>query len=627
MNEYMNVMAEHTAANMIPLTINTYEASESRRAYASETSNRFVQAACQLPSGGLLGLQINVDHSGKPELTAFSDTGAHVSKEDYEWVFCNCAAVDAEKAVSLDAFYQEGRKVYALQCGSKEQTWEQRPHYGYVREEKTAEYQQYTDMLEEIKRTGAEMRILSHASFEGRGMILISLQNEMTLRMRAMVSRAFSITSAIELKAPDETINLLPAECLASGLCGLLKVFMRWSSDQRSSEKRGKTTFLDRWLGRNGVSDEDEFDDFDDFDEDETTRIPDRPIEELNLSIRSFNALKRAGIDTLYKLGSMSREELMQVRNLGRKCFEEIEEKLRLIEQSESLMVSAIEQPSINYADMLNELIGLRNVKEQVRRITAFARMKREMEKQGKKTAPVVFNMEFSGNPGSAKTTVARIVAGLFQEIGLLSSNEVVEVGRADLIAKYTGNTAPQVRSVFEKAKGKLLFIDEAYSLVDAWDGSFGDEAISTIVQEMENRRDESIVVFAGYPDKMEEFFSRNPGLRSRVPFRIAFPDYSADEMVQIAQLEAGKRGFTIRPEALEKVTSLCMAATQQPESGNGRYCRNLVEDAILNYASRVYGSNEESPNADYVLSDEDFPCPKPVLQAVPARKIGFAVD
>ena len=134
-------------------------------------------------------------------------------------------------------------------------------------------------------------------------------------------------------------------------------------------------------------------------------------------------------------------------------------------------------------------------------------------------------------------------------------------------------------------------------------------------------------MVFAGYPDKMEEFFSRNPGLRSRVPYRITFPDYSADEMVQIAQLEAGKRGFTICPDAFEKVMSLCMAAMQHPESGNGRYCRNLVEDAILNYASRVYGSNEESPNADYVLSDEDFPCPKPMLQAVPARKIGFAVD
>lgn len=626
MNNHMKIGAEHKVANIVPLIIKVYGAEADRREWASETSNRFLQAACQLSDSGFLGLQINVDYNGKPELTAFSGTETYVSKEDYEWIFYNCAAVDTAGGVSLEAFFKEGRRVYALQCSSKELESEQRPSYGYVREEKTSEYQHYSDMLEEIKRTGGEIRILSHASLEGCGMILISLQNEMTLRMRAMVSRAFSITSAIELKAPDEMIDLLPAACLTNGLSGLLKVLMRWPYNQSPPIKRGKKTCLDRWLGGDSRDDEDDYDVLDDLDDEEDISIRDRPIEELDLSIRSFNALKRAGINTLSKLKNTSREDLMHIRNLGRKCLEEIDDKLRQIELTEASKSSLAKQPTPNYAEMLDELIGLQNVKRQVRRITAFARMNQDMERQGKDTVPVVLNMEFSGNPGTAKTTVARIVAGLFHEIGLLSSNEVVEVGRADLVAKYTGQTAPQVKSVFEKAKGKLLFIDEAYSLADEWEGSFGDEAINTIVQEMENRREESVVVFAGYPDKMEELFSRNPGLRSRVPFHIIFPDYSADEMVQIAQLEAGKRGFSISPDALEKVGSLCMAATQHPGSGNGRYCRNLIEDAILNYAARVYEKNDESPDADYVLFCEDFPLPEPAQPAVPRRKIGFAM-
>ena len=162
----------------------------------------------------------------------------------------------------------------------------------------------------------------------------------------------------------------------------------------------------------------------------------------------------------------------------------------------------------------------------------------------------MVLNMEFIGNPGTAKTTVARITAGILHEIGLLPTSELVEVGRADLVAKYTGQTADKVKEVFQKAKGKLLFIDEAYALTDCWENSYGDEAISTIVQEMENNREDTVVIFAGYPDKMNEFFSRNPGLRSRVPFTIRFSDYSAEEMAQIVEAEAKKRGFSLMPEA-----------------------------------------------------------------------------
>lgn len=173
---------------------------------------------------------------------------------------------------------------------------------------------------------------------------------------------------------------------------------------------------------------------------------------------------------------------------------------------------------------------------------------------------------------------------------------------------------------MFERARGKLLFIDEAYSLASDSPRDFGYEAINTIVQEMENNRNDTIVVFAGYPEEMETFFSKNPGLRSRVPFRISFTDYSADEMVQIAGLEAQKRGFSISPQALEKVASLCGEAKRHSDMGNGRFCRNLVENAILSYALRVYGERTESTEdaeKDFTLVDEDFALPDN-MQALP---------
>ena len=270
---------------------------------------------------------------------------------------------------------------------------------------------------------------------------------------------------------------------------------------------------------------------------------------------------------------------------------------------------------------MLNELIGLENVKKQVGKITALAKMKRDMDAMNKASLPIVMNMEFVGNPGTAKTTVARIIAGLLYETGLLQTNEIVEVGRADLIARYEGQTADKVKSVFQKAHGKLLFIDEAYSLVENCRGEFGDEAINTIVQEMENRRENTVVIFAGYPDEMKEFFSRNPGLRSRVPFTVCFNDYTADEMVSIAELEAQKRGFSVSRGAKEKIASLCGKAS---DSGNGRFCRNLVEGAILNYAFRAYGTYAETPEKSFELTDEDFIIQNESEVAGKALPIGF---
>ena len=193
-------------------------------------------------------------------------------------------------------------------------------------------------------------------------------------------------------------------------------------------------------------------------------------------------------------------------------------------------------------------------------------------------------------------------------------------------MGRYVGETAIKVRDVFRRAEGKLLFIDEAYSLIDDRDGSFGDEAINTIVQEMENRRGDTVVVFAGYPDRMKEFFSRNPGLRSRVPFILDFADYSAEELRSIAVLEAEKRGFSYGPEAMERLLSLCETEAAKPLNGNGRFARNLTESAILNYASRIYGEEGLPDDMELVLKAEDLPSLSPEKGASNIRTIGFAV-
>jgi len=360
-------------------------------------------------------------------------------------------------------------------------------------------------------------------------------------------------------------------------------------------------------------------------------------IDEIGLSIRTYNCLKRAGIDTLGELRNMTDEELKRVRNMGLKSFEEIKEKLRILKEGyfkqgydepEYDLGSCTPLPELtegSYMEMLEKLTGLGKVKEQVKNIAAYARMNKDFAENGKRRSFVSMNMEFVGNPGTAKTTVARLLAGILGETGVLPRHAgLVEVGRADLVGRYEGQTAIKVKEVFERAAGKLLFIDEAYSLVEVWEGAYGDEAISTIVQEMENNRDKTIVIFAGYPDKMKEFIARNPGLRSRVPFRITFEDYSAEDMVKIAESEAEKNGFSIDEKAKEKILSICETTAGNPESGNGRFCRNLVEGAILGYAGRVYGYGVETAEKDCVLRAEDFSVPEFINEEEEKGVIGF---
>ncbi|MBP3492427.1 MAG: AAA family ATPase [Clostridia bacterium] len=248
----------------------------------------------------------------------------------------------------------------------------------------------------------------------------------------------------------------------------------------------------------------------------------------------------------------------------------------------------------------LSEMIGLKNVKKIVDGAINYFKLQNEYKQRNIEFVRPAMHMVFTGNPGTAKTTVARLLAQILRDNKVLSRGELVEVGRADLVGEYVGQTAPQVKEVFRRAKGSVLFIDEAYSLLDDKKGLYGDEAINTIVQEMENARDDVIVIFAGYKNEMDEFVERNPGLSSRIAFHIDFDDYSESELLDITKLLARDRDIILDPSCDQKLLDIYKKARQNPSFGNGRYARNVLEKAKLNQASRIakqdieYLSNEQ---------------------------------
>lgn len=236
----------------------------------------------------------------------------------------------------------------------------------------------------------------------------------------------------------------------------------------------------------------------------------------------------------------------------------------------------------------LDAMIGLKDAKSVAHQIVAAGKINSLRQKQGINAERQSMHMIFTGNPGSAKTTVARLLARALYENGIIDNADIVECGRSDLVGKYVGWTAKTVRSKFREAYGGVLFIDEAYSLVDD-SNSFGDEAINTIVQEMENRRDNVIVIFAGYKEKMQSFLEKNEGLKSRIAFHMNFPDYSSDELMDIFKYIAKDKGYEIDEDALKKVNSVFDKAITTPDFGNGRYVRNLIEQAIMKQSLRLY--------------------------------------
>lgn len=593
MNNITNRTVERTNAALLHLKPCVKEW-YSMECVKEETVERFFCAVKQLQPDGFLGWQMEFAPGEKPAFYAFSGANVHTECADFDWMFCPCAEVKPTEPVAWP--FVDGHWVYELRSESKGDDKVPRSNKGFV-DDTPLPYCRY--LAEALLELSASKTILRLTAGNNCGRVLLGMSDEMSLRLRVMLSMAFPNLVLEETGAAEDAGKLAVLE-LSEQFGDLLGAALYLYADEPTPIP----------------------DIVDATDDEKDCALTDTTsIESLDFSVRTYNCLKRAGITSVEKLRMMSDEDLFHIRNLSRKCIAEIRQKA-----GEYGALAAVPAPldAASYSDMLNDLIGLQSVKQQVRRIAAYARMQQDMAAQGRKRIPVVLNMEFVGNPGTAKTTVARIVAGMLHEVGLLASNELVEVGRAELVAKYVGQTASQVKSVFQKAKGKLLFVDEAYSLSDDSENSYGDEALSAIVQEMENNREDTVVIFAGYPDKMAELFSRNPGLRSRVPFHIDFPDYQTDELLQIAEREAERRGFSVCPEAREKLRSVFTQASRRPDMGNGRFCRNLVEDAILNYALRVYGSENADMTGGFALTTDDFAAPERTEEASSPMTIGF---
>ncbi|QGG46772.1 AAA family ATPase [Heliorestis convoluta] len=244
----------------------------------------------------------------------------------------------------------------------------------------------------------------------------------------------------------------------------------------------------------------------------------------------------------------------------------------------------------------LNSLVGLQEVKTLIHELRSFVEVRNMRIEQGLTNEAMALHMIFKGNPGTGKTTVSRIVGRLFKELGVLPKGHVIEVERADLVGEYIGHTAIRAREQVKKALGGVLFIDEAYSLARGGDKDFGKECVDCLVKSVEDFRDNLIVILSGYKDEMNIFLKTNPGIRSRFPIQLEFPDYATKELLEIADSMVKEREYYLSGEgklALEKHLNE-QERNGHPHRGNARLVRNIIEKSIRRHAVRLLSTNNE---------------------------------
>ena len=289
-------------------------------------------------------------------------------------------------------------------------------------------------------------------------------------------------------------------------------------------------------------------------------------------------------------------------------------DEILLVDVPDSLVPDRGRRPGDPVAE-IGRLIGLGAVKEEIDRLVAEARTDKMRRDAGQPPLAPTRHMVFTGNPGTAKTTMARLIAAVYAQLGLLSSGHLVEVTRANLVGEYVGQTAPRVRSAVDSALGGVLFVDEAYSLAPpgADQRDYGQEAVAELLKLMEEHRGDLVVIVAGYHNEMELFLKSNPGLASRFPKVLRFPDYGDDELIAIFEFMSAEQGFTLGDGVLDGVRRLLAAAPRDSSFGNARLIRNILEDAISRQGQRIAAADDARPGAvghDEValLLPEDLP-------------------
>lgn len=345
-----------------------------------------------------------------------------------------------------------------------------------------------------------------------------------------------------------------------------------------------------------------------------------RHINDANLSYRYLKAFIDIGKEAIVSDQKAEAEEAEAYTNYIYMLMDffksenpEIADEINLSTPEElGLSVSAAATDEATLEELLEELdglIGLTSVKKNVHSLLHLQSIQMEREKRGLPKIPMSNHLVFMGNPGTGKTTVARLIARIYNKIGLLSTGNFVEVDRSGMVAGYVGQTAIEVKNVMDTAKGGVLFIDEAYSLANGLQGDYGMEAIETLLKRMEDDREDMIVIVAGYPKLMEKFISSNPGLRSRFSKKIFFPDYNPDELLEILQYMVKKNSFTISEEALDFAydTFEKKYDNRGEDFANAREVRNFFESAVVSQADRLYGKGDLSDEELCRLEVDDF--------------------
>ena len=270
----------------------------------------------------------------------------------------------------------------------------------------------------------------------------------------------------------------------------------------------------------------------------------------------------------------------------------------------------APEKPNFDeLMEQLDSLVGLDTVKKEVKNLINLVKVRKLRQENDLPVPPMSFHMVFLGNPGTGKTTVARLISGLYAAIGVLSKGQLIEVDRSGLVAGYVGQTALKTQEVIQSALGGVLFIDEAYSLASGGENDFGREAIETLLKAMEDHRDDLVVIVAGYTGPMEKFIHSNPGLESRFNRYFFFPDYDGNQLTEIFRIQCKKNSYTLTPEADEAALKMFTRLYEERDEnfGNGRDVRNCFEDMVVRQSNRVAALESPSKEDLITVKPEDL--------------------